>query len=247
MDLVATAEGIICHLAIPMASSQTVLNVNRAHLMPMPDPRDAKALVWDIEGEFLAISEDQRDNAIPTPKDLQTCLGSPLNSICATGSATYLTKTFCLAALYFGSTEATMSVCSVRTIDLPTVENATNVGIGRWLITAANENFTFRESKYFKRGYHLVNKTRGCRVCLIVLVCDSRIQTDNSILRPNLDTCSSMEHGKHTTHLADPLHHLLNMPSDINQLPNFQTRFFLKEVRIELSRSRTQIKWNKRN
>ncbi len=74
----------------------------------MPDPEVAKALIWHIVGDILAISEDTRENAALTRTDLSKCIGSPLYSICVTGFATHSTKTSCLATLYFDNTNAAL-------------------------------------------------------------------------------------------------------------------------------------------
>ena len=96
-----------------------------------------------------------------------------------------------------------------------------------------------------------MDKIQGCRVCIIVLKCDTKIKTNNIILRPDLQTCGLLQTGQHLVYLADPLYHFLQMLPDINDLPSFTTRAqaktaFLKEVRVELSRSKTNIQWNGR-
>ncbi len=106
-----------------------------------------------------------------------------------------------------------------------------------------------KDYRYHNGGYHLVDKIPGCRVCILVLKCNTKVETNNIILRPDLQTCALLPLGKHMVHLADPLLHLLNMLPDIEDLPSFTTREharteFLKEVRAELIRSKTNIQWS---
>ncbi len=77
------------------------------------------------------------------------------------------------------------------------IETAGNVGGGRWLLSAANPNFFVKEFRYHKGAYHLVKKIPGCRVCVIVLKCDLKVDSNNVILRPDLDACGHLESGKH--------------------------------------------------
>ena len=242
IDLVATDVGIVCKLAIPMASGQTVFTTHQAHLIPMPDPNSAKAHLWEIEGDYYAVSASMQEYAILRQEDLDKCLGSPMYSICSSGFATENTKESCLAKLYFADTEGAVRSCNVKTIDLPTTEKAQNLGSGRWLITSARDNYVFQESIENHGTHELSAKMPGCRVCLIVLECNQMMQTDNINIRPDLDTCQAMESGQFELKLADPLKHLLEMLPDISQLPQFETQVeaqaqFLRDVRVELMRS----------
>ena len=244
IDLAATDVGIVCHLAIPMASSQTVLTVYRANLIPMPDPKEPKAHIWKVDAKYLAVSANHQEFAELNDEDLDRCVGSPLYSICAAGFATVQDKGSCLTTLFYKNTHAAVAACKVVTIDLPSPETATNIGDGRWLILSANKDFELTEYKNANGMSTIHDKHHGCRVCVIVLECNSQIQGPNIILRPDLESCHKMEKGQRQIHLADPLVALFNQLPDVTDLPNFRTREeaqheLLREVRLEIYRTRS--------
>ena len=53
-------------IGIPVASSQTVFEVNRANAILMPHKDFIDTLQWVIEGEHLAISEGQMETTVLT-------------------------------------------------------------------------------------------------------------------------------------------------------------------------------------
>ena len=81
-DLVALPDGLLIKMSIPLASRQTVLNTYEAIPIPMPQLDDADAMIWSLEADFLAVSEDGRETASVTRHDLASCIGSSRYSIC---------------------------------------------------------------------------------------------------------------------------------------------------------------------
>ena len=76
-EISTVEDGLLLTLAIPLASSQTVFEVYRANVIPMPQKDSVDALQWVIEGEYLAISEGQMETTVLTKAQYDNCLGSP--------------------------------------------------------------------------------------------------------------------------------------------------------------------------
>ena len=74
------------------------------------------------------------------------CLGSSKYRICSEAFPTQIGHPSCIATFYFFSPIDVLAVCETTAITLPSIEQATNLGFGIWLIKSANADFTFRES-----------------------------------------------------------------------------------------------------
>ena len=93
-EILTVEYGLLLTLAFPLASSQTVFEIYRANVIPMPQKDSVDALQWVIEGEYLAISEGQMKTKVLTKTQYDNCHGSPryrimrqwkptLDSLCA--------------------------------------------------------------------------------------------------------------------------------------------------------------------
>ena len=136
--------GIIFTLAIPMATKSTVLNVYNAKTIPIPT-NGSHAIRWEIESEYIAVTENRHFAAILTPRDLENCIGSVSYSVCQNGFSLQKNKDSCIATLLFQDEYEALENCRVKSIQLPRKEKAENLGYGRWLITSANPDFLMTE------------------------------------------------------------------------------------------------------
>ena len=235
-DVTTVPEGLLLTLSIPLASKQTVFNVY--HAQPIPMPKDDQAFQLQIEAPYLAISEDTMETASLSETQLNACIGSARYKICHEAIATELGHSSCLATLFLGSQIEAITACSLVSVTLPPIEKATNLGFGIWLITAAHDTFTLRESGITSNRAH--GKTLpGCRVCIVTLDCGRQLISPNIKLRSDLTTCQQLPAKFIDVQLNDPLAHLLSLLPDISELPHFPTATaagveLLREVQAQL-------------
>ena len=110
-EISTVEDGLLLTLAIPLASSQTVFEVYRAIVIPMPQKDSVDALRYVIEGEYLAISEGQMETTVLTKAQYDNCLGSPRYRICHETIDTHLGFSSCLATLKFHHSISALKVC----------------------------------------------------------------------------------------------------------------------------------------
>ena len=167
-DAITVSEGLLLTLDIPFASQQTVLTLFEAKPVPMPFLDDSQmALTWNIEAPYLALSENKLESSVLSEDQFEHCLGSSKYRICSEAFPTQIGHPSCVATLYFFSTIDALAVCDT-TITLPSIEQATNLGFGFWLITSANADFTFGVSSSLATS----SSSRlfaGCHICIITL------------------------------------------------------------------------------
>ena len=239
-DALTVPEGLLLTLKIPLASKQTVFTLFEAKIIPMPYPQDPQsALTWSIEAPYLAISEDLMESSVLTSNQFENCLGSSRYRICSETLPTEIGHSSCLATLYFDSPLDALSVCETSPIALPSIEQATNLGFGIWLITSANADFTFRE---VRSSSHQGPSFPGCRICLITLECGVHLMTDNLKIRSDLSSCNEIPPIKLQVSLPNPLNALIMEVPPLEDLPLFTSNAeagvnLLKEVRKELIKS----------
>ena len=235
-DVATVPEGLLLTLSIPLASKQTVFNVY--HAQPIPMPKDDQAVQWKIEAPYLAISEDTMETAPLSEIQINECIGSARYKICHEAIATELGHSSCLATLFLGSQSEALTACSLVSVTLPPIEKATNLGFGIWLITAAHDTFTLRESGITNDHAH-GQTIPGCRVCIITLTCGRQLISPNIKFRSDLTTCQQLPAKFIDVQLNDPLAHLLSLLPDISELPHFPTATaagveLLREVQAQL-------------
>ena len=147
-----------------------------AKLIPMPYPDDPQsALTWNIEAPYLALSEDHMESSVLSAEQFEHCLGSSRYRICSESVPTEMGHSSCLATLYSSTASEALAVCDTTIVQLPAIEQATNLGYGIWLIQSAHA-VTLRE---VSSSSVQCSSFRGCRICLITLACGMQIMTDN--------------------------------------------------------------------
>ena len=127
-EISTVEDGLLLTIAIPLASRQTVFDVYRANVIPMPQMDSVDALQWVIEGEYLAISEGQMETAVLTRSQYDNCLGSPRYRICHEMMENHLGFSSCLATLKFHHAITALKVCDTEKVVLPNPERAQNLG-----------------------------------------------------------------------------------------------------------------------
>ena len=193
-DAITVSEGLLLTLNIRLASQQTGLTLFEAKLIPMPFPDDSqRALTWNIEAPYLALSENKLESSVLSGEKLELCLRSSKYRICSEVFPTQIGHPSCLATLFFSPIDA-VAVCETTAFTLPSIKEATNLGFGSWLITSANADFTFRESSSLATSSSS-RSFAGCHMCIITLACGMQIHTGHIIIRLDLASCSTIIFG----------------------------------------------------
>ena len=233
-DAITVSEGVLLTLNIPLASQQTVFTLFEAKLIPMPFPDDPQtALTWDIEAPYLALSENKLESSVLSEEQFEHCLGSSKYRICSEVFPTQIGHPSCIATLYFFSPIDALAVCETTAITLPSIEQATNLGFGIWLITSANDDFTFRESSSLATSSSSRSFV-GCHICILTLACSMQIHTGHLIIRSDLASCSTIPAIKLRLSLPDPLESLIMPVPSLDDLPLYTSK---AEAGVTLSKS----------
>ena len=238
---VTTSEvGLQCTLSIPFASRETILNVFHAIPIPMPTRGSSKATIWDIEADFIAVTENKAETALLTQEDLLACVGSKAYSICEQGFAMEKKRYSCLASLLFNHGSTAVQKCSVKPYLLPQREKALNLGFGRWLILSAHGDFTLTESNSNSSHPLQVAYHNGCQACVFTLNCGRELEGPNIHVRSDLSACRDVPALRIDVQLPDPIAHLFTKLPTLEDMPHIPTieaaRFHLiEDVEIALA------------
>ena len=245
-EISTVEDGLLLTLAIPLASSQTVFEVYRAIVIPMPQKDSVDALRYVIEGEYLAISEGQMETTVLTKAQYDNCLGSPRYRICHETRETHLGFSSCLATLKFHHTISALKVCDTEKVVLPNPERAQNLGYGIWLLTSASSDYTLSEIGMDENGRHINVPHKGCNICLITLKCGHTMFSDNIKIRADLQSCQYLPATRINVKLPDPLAHLIDSVPNIHELPKYDSPTeanldLLKKVKTEFIYSNRKL------
>lgn len=240
-EVTANELGLMFTFSIPMSSSETVLDVFEAIPIPMPNTDSPTATVWDVEAEYLAITRTKQESAALTQKQLSQCIGSTSLSICHQGFPLVSTKESCLALLLFGNMKTAFAKCRVKIVPLPMRETAQNLGMGRWLLLSATENYALQESRAGDSSPDSMKLHQGCKSCIISLACGSELTGDFIHLRSDLSACSELGAHRLDIKLSDPLQHLFSLLPPLDELPNHPSLDIAREqlvgeVQLKLAR-----------
>ena len=97
----------------------------------MPDKDNAKASVWDMETDYLAVPLQGQELALLTAHGLSHCIGSTAYSVCYSGFAMKKSQNSCFSTLYFKDSLAARQSCNIKFTHLPMRAKAANVGEGK--------------------------------------------------------------------------------------------------------------------
>ena len=223
-DVLTLPHGLMLTMSIPLASRRTVMTTYQALPLPMPQVDDVEAIQWEIESEYLAVSEDGRETALISRNQLDMCIGSSRYSICHEGLATEGVQSSCLSLLFFGNLVQAMKVCDVKPVTLPIKERAVSLRYGIWLITAASADYTLTES-YMNSSTPVGSSSfPGCRICVVMLACGKQISGPNIRIRSDLQSCSKIPATIMNVDLPVPLSNVLSALPSIDELPMYATR-----------------------
>ena len=139
--------------------------------------------------------------------------------------------------IFFSPIDA-LAVSETTAITLPSIEQATNLGFGIWLITSANADFTFRESSSLATSTSS-RSFADCHICIITIACGMQIHTGHIIIRADLASCSTIPAIKLRLSLPDPLESLIMQVPPLDDLPLYTSEAeagvtLLKAVRKKL-------------
>ena len=164
-------------------------------------------------------------------------LGSSKYRICSEVFPIQIKHPSGIATLYFCSPIDVLAVCETTAITLPTSEQVANLGFGLWLITAANADFTFRDTSLATSSSS--RSFAGCHICIIALACCMQVHKGHIIIRTDLALCSTIPAIKLQLSLPDPLESLIMQVSPLDDLPLYTSKAeagvtLLKAVRKQL-------------
>ena len=69
-------------MAMPFASRQTAFTVYQAIELPQPERDEDMAVKWNVEAEYLAVSENLMEASLVTRDQVDKCIGSSKYRIC---------------------------------------------------------------------------------------------------------------------------------------------------------------------
>ena len=221
-NVISTDFGLMFTLSIRFSSGETVLDVFHAIPLPMPTTDSIRATMWDLETEYIAVTENQNEAALLTAFDLEECIGSKSYSICFSSFHMEKSKDSCLATLLFKDSLSALEVCRIRNVQLPLKEKAQSLGHGRWLITSTSEDFIL--STTASNSTHPLNKEHrsGCKVCIVILSCGQELEGPNIHLRADWSTCENTEPTVLDLALPFPLAFLFNKLPPIDDMPQIK-------------------------
>ena len=247
VQVISTVEdGLLLTLAIPLDSSQTVFEVYRANVIPMPQKDSVDDLQWVIEGEYLAISEGQMETTVLTRSQYDNCLRSPRYRIFHETMETHLGFSSCLTTLKSHHATTALKVCDTEKVVPPNPERAQNLGYGIWLLTSASSDFTHSEIGTDENGRQTNIPHKGCNICLIKVKCGHTMFSDHNKIRADLQSCQYLPAKRINVKLPDPLAHLIDSVPNINELPKYESRTeanldLLKKVKTEFIYSNRKL------
>ena len=238
-DVLTLPHGLMLTMSIPLAFRKTVMTTYQALPLPMPQMNDVEAIHFEIESEYLAVSEDGRETALFSRYQLDMCIGSSRYSICHEGLTTEGVQSSCLSLLFFGNLVQAMKVCNVKPVTLPIKERAVSLRYGIWLITAASADYTLTES-YMNSSTPVGSSSfPGCRIRVVTLACGKQISGPNIRIRSGLQSCSKIPATIMNVDLPVPLSNVLTALPTIDELPMYATRSqaniaLLKSIKDEI-------------
>ena len=226
-------------MAIPFASRQTTFTVLKAIVVPLPQLDEEASIKWDVEAEFLAVSEDLMETSLVTRDQVDKCIGSSKYRICHETLATENKDSSCLATLFFGIIMDALEVCDTVPVPLPLKVKATNLGYGIWLTTLGPANFEFKENYMDATTLASSTTVKGCRICVIRLEGGKQLACENIRIRSDLSSCAKVQPVKLYVELPQPIAHLFSLLPTVDELPYYNTKVganmkLLKTVKLEL-------------
>ena len=216
-DAITVSKGLLLTLNIPLASQQTVFTLFEAKLIQIffaSDPQTA--LTWNIEAPFFALSENKLESSVLSEEKFE-------QRICSEAFPTQIGHPSGIAKLCFFNAIDTLAVCETTAITLLSIEQATNLGFGIWLITSANAAFTFRESSSLATSTSS-RSFAGCHICIITLACGKQVHTWHIIIRSDLASCSTIPAIRFRLFLPHPLESLIMQVPPLDNLPLYTSK-----------------------
>ena len=131
---------------ISIASTPTSFTVCFSTAVAMPQPQNDVAIKWEVEAPYLATSKDHIKAAILTDNDLWRCMGSSRYQICFHMKVAETGDRLCFASLNFEANTAALRICDTEKVQLPSIENAKNLGFVDCLLRSSTTAYRLFES-----------------------------------------------------------------------------------------------------
>ena len=213
--------GLLLVIAVPMTRQPVAMIVYRGHHIPMPLNDSDTALKWNLETEYIAVTDTNNEMALMTHHQLKRCIGSQSLALCYEVMPTITTRHTCIATLFFAPQTAALRACTTETISLPMHEQASHLGGGKWLLLSRRPNFTLKEYSMNETVPRALRTFEGCKSCTITVACHTYIEGPNIRLRPDFATCTEAPTNGSYHELTSALNHIFAMLPGIEQLPQF--------------------------
>ena len=220
-EITTIETGLLLNVMIPLSSGVTSFTVYKATAVPMPKANESpNALIYKLETPYVAVSEVASSHTAPiTEDDLETCVGSRSYAICLNHFAISSNPTSCIASLKLGNENKALATCKVQSVALTYPEQATNIGEGKWLITAVNPRFKMR---LFENNEE-TDVLKGCQVCIIKIPCGGKLKTNHLTIQADSSSCANRTITKIEVKMADPLQYLISALQPIENIPHQPT------------------------
>ena len=238
----STEHGMLITIAIPLTTRAEVMDVFEAIPLPMPTDDNATATQWMPPAKYLAISQDHNYNALLTEEQVQACIGPDDAAICQRGFATARRRDSCLATLYYHTPDTALATCEMTTIQLPRIEQARNLGHGRWLILSRSDAFNFRllpAGTGDSTPHGSISLLPGCRACILTLECGTKLESDNLHIKADAASCNATGARGFELEISTTLANLFSYVPLDKELPDLATlsaqrAHLFKEVQTRL-------------
>ena len=177
-----------------------------------------------------------------TEEQLQSCIGPDDAAICQRGFATARRRDSCLATLYYHTPDTALATCEMNTIQLPRIEQARNLGHGRWLILSRGDAFNFRllpAGPGESTPHGSISLLPGCRACILTLECGTKLESDNLHIKADAASCNATGARRLELEISAPLANLFSYVPLDKELPDLATlsaqrAHLFKEVQARL-------------
>ena len=182
-----------------------------------------RALTGNIKAPYLVLFENKRESAVLSEEQFEHFLGSSKYRICSEAFPTQVGHPSCKSTLYFFRPIDALAVCETTAITLPSIEQATILGFGTWLISSTNAGFTCCKSSSLATASSS-RSFAGCHICIITLSCGMQTHTGHSIVRSDLASCSTIPTFKFLLSLPHPSESLIMQVHPLDDLPLYTSK-----------------------
>jgi len=159
---------LIILLTIPLVDRSNELSVYKVHNLPALDPSGLFAFTYELEGDYLALTDTRSHLALPSADEVHLCQ-TTRGHVCSLSTALYTAEgnTWCLYALFTNDKEGIEKRCRGRVVQ-PTYNRAVNLGGYIWAISSIKREQVFvrcalkTTDQWITPPLHILNVPNGC-------------------------------------------------------------------------------------